>query len=1728
MRQATRIPMTNSHGPYGPHVLTTRTQPRHGALPLRARARAGFSMVEVVVSLVVFLLLASVLALAIGRAFSAEGQLRSRTQASAILSDQLTKLSGVPYAALLTGRFTVPDPCPDAPAGIGGDSCVKAGASSLRISYGFSLDGSDRCEVADPRKFAAARGHVVLVGCVVGSGRAAFSTEPASDTAATARLTRQVNAPRPGFKAGAGTVRVHLSGAYDKLPGSMVLLVHPGGPGRATAQVAAGTVDETGVVSMSVDAGTCTTLDPCALALSVGATPTQAAGAGGTLVLADTAAAGSDAGFAVPVDAVTEVSARVAPLASAVLDVVVEKNGVRYPNTVPGSVCVWVSLPAGSSTATVPVCNTDDPGQLRLEGYEPGWEAFGKVSAADLGSALAQDDMRPRFPFPAATTLRVSTDRPDSTCPYAPGMVVSRPGDTAQLAGAPAGWAPGAACTSSTWGPPSRLELNDGTGVQRVGMGATGAPLTLRAGTALRGALVWDNETLSPGAVGRGADAAWSKPRDGQGCTTDSSCTSALNTLESSVADPAVGYPSTSYPNAACVADGTCRPALARVAPESVECPGEYCLSTVNALPALSAPATGTVKLDAAGKATFTIDVRDGDDAASSITAAVASAPSTMTVTLGAGTQVDDRTRRFPVTVTDSRGPGATQTVQLRLSSGSGGRARTVTEPLGLYYSTGAWRISGEVVNAKQGQSEVPVRVRVSGTDGNPFADASIDLATSVPGGSATGARTDASGYLLGTLTVPANAPAGTYAVTASVAGQALSGAVTVRVGASPSGLSVTVADESVAQGTRSRLVVSATDGAEQPVSGLVVSTVVSDSSGLPSSSAYPASTGCVTTSAGTCTVTLVVDADAPAGLYQVGASSGALSASGATFTVTAVPAKVTSGSGIEVPQGGQAPSVALLVSDAAGSPIPGADITVAATSPLQVTPTQGVTDDAGTLAVAITAPVGSKTGASSLSVRVSGRTFTVPVKVVASYGGISSSPTLVNQGSSGSLSVTVVSGSGEPVPATAVQFFVETPGVSVTPRGRTNATGVASTVVEVADSVPAGEYPVTVTVEGNMSTATLVVGAVPAAVTGTGAVSQGATSALALQLLDKAGDPIPGAGMSFSGLPSTMSVTPTSARTDADGTVSLTLTDTGSRAGVYQLVATVGAFTARVPVTVLPEPGTIQLGSGQVRLVAGSSVTLGLTVRDRAGDPLPGVTADVQGGPEGVEISVGGPSDAAGQSVATLRATGDSLGGSYPLLVEAGSLSTSVPMTLVGAYSSALLAASPTMLLPLDDNEASAEDLLGRHAGAYQGAGPFSFAKREPSTLPGSASASFQPVDASGTLSTANRAEIRISDPTSEVIPARGSLTISAWVKPRSIAGNRSPFALVAGNPLGAGGRGIAIGAGPSTTQLRVIVADGISSRSVYLTPPIGQRPTDWVGRFNHVAVVIDRTTNLATVWVNGQPSGNTMDLSGLTGTLSTGGDIVIGNAGGYLFDGWLDEVATFNRALGASELAALSAAARTADPYQGQMLGAGPAGYWPLESGSAASVPALVGAAGTSAAVDWAAPGLRPATTSAGLAPATSVVRLPSGNASASGDYTLLAWVNPTASSASSLPIASGTGGTTLSWSSTSVTASVPRTGGGASTLTSPALATGVWHQVALSVKGASTAAPSLTLYVDGRAVSGPVASPAPVALLGSQVTLGSRGVPARLSQVRVFDRALSAAEIAGENATTSAATR
>ncbi|MGZ4710266.1 MAG: hypothetical protein ACXWBN_16145, partial [Acidimicrobiales bacterium] len=1135
------------------------------------------------ISLGIFLLIATVVSIAIGRSMSVTTAGRTDRVVTETLTGQLDKMSALDYANLLTGNFTVPDPCSGSVSGIAGQSCVRTTAGTIKVGYSFQSTGTGGpvdtvCDPnASPTRSNTDSGFVGLCANVV-----AINGQPAANldlSEMSQSTSTRVNAPTPGYDVTKAMVRMTLAGSSTDvaaLSGRSVFVSKAADP---TQVVGSGVISgTTAYVNVPGSGGTaCTATAPCVVALAPSTTPTMADGLALSSSLSagpgqsTTTAAGltttlSGGAFTAAPGRVTDVAATVFRPGVASVNLLAADGSTSAANPIAGSVCLWATFPDGASKRTVPVCNTTTAGRLVLDTYNPTWDT-------NPASAL-------RYPFPVGVPIQLSVDHPDGVCYYAPGMVAYQV--AAATANTIANWPAVAQCTSYTWGEPT-------SGLD--------TPITLVSGQTVHRDVVWRSgapfDAAAPAAGLSGRGSLWSSPRLSRECSLDATCsTTPAKALEWTHCRSQFCYGNGAGGEPVVVTPGT------KVVPNpSSGAFGPYEIQV--------ADPEGDAFTAAAGAAgAGTTDLRSwGLTWSTSSTGTYSSWPAAGATLLGTGSGTRSIFIKF------TRPPADTTTASLGLDlSDNVAPVGTRSEVVTFVNSTDLTSLAVDDVTIAQGGS-ANTTVTATTLAGTAASGKTITVTGAPAGLTLSSPTTDATGTASLALNATGAVAAGTYQLTAtSPAATPRTFNVTVKPAAGT--ISLTAAPG--AQGTPGTLTAAVTDRAGNAMAGVVVSFKVVDASGATSNRVYPQNTGCSTAASGSCSVPVTTAADAPAGNYQAYASSGTAGVGPVTYTVAQTPTTATgiAGTTPRVVRGSSSTSLTVEVLDGAGAPVTGKSLTfgtdtvVTAWSPTSATTTaQGRATS--TVTVAAAAPLGSRT----FPVTVAGKTLQVPV-VIADVTYSLTYPTIAfDQASTATFALTARDNNNAAVPATPITLTTNNPGLQVPASVTTDGSGVAQVPLTARAGLPAGQYTLTAVLAGTQFQIPVTVRQVLSSATVAGVVDQGKTfSSLVVTLLDASGTPVPATAttLAFPSAPNLV-MNPPTGTTDSSGQVTVTVNDQGpTRAGLYPLTVSSGTFSTTVTVTVRATPTTLTVTPSQVDVANGGKVRVQASLTDAVGAPIP------------------------------------------------------------------------------------------------------------------------------------------------------------------------------------------------------------------------------------------------------------------------------------------------------------------------------------------------------------------------------------------------------------------------------------------------------------------------------------------------------------------------------------------
>lgn len=728
-------------------------------------------------------------------------------------------------------------------------------------------------------------------------------------------------------------------------------------------------------------------------------------------------------------------------------------------------------------------------------------------------------------------------------------------------------------------------------------------------------------------------------------------------------------------------------------------------------IPGLYTWSTGPQLINAGGTMTYRVNYRNGGTATTSgthldfvtppnttyvsTTGASCTAPAvgaTGTVTCQLGTLAPNADGFYTVTVNV---PSATA-VGTVITNGNYSIAATNVSPLlgskvFTQVTAAATQYADVQVSITDGKASVPwgqptsYTIRVS--NAGPIAASSVSVVDTMPAQltgvtwtcAATGGATctaAGSGNLSDTIAVPVGATA-TYTINATVVAG-------TGVGSIRNAVTTTV------NGAQSDPDTSSNSAADTTATGdpRVLTATKATAAALGTIRSTPAGLTCDTTCTSTTGVfvdgaTVILSASPVTGATFVG-WTGACSGTGTcTVTMSAAvsvgaifagpPATGTPGGATQTTNVSTAfaTPLSVVVTDSAGTPIPGVTVTFAVPgtgASATLSAATAVTDATGTAQV--TATANATPGAFTATATIPN--IATPVSFALDNLG---PPTAINVVSGSGQSATVATGFTDPLvievrdaanqllPNIAVTFTAPAAGASATPSPTTILTGAnGQGSLAIAANTITGTYQVSASVSGVATpasfTATNTAGA-PATVSVVSGDGQSTTvntayaAPMIAEVTDGFGNPVPGASVTFTppatGATAALS---TPALTDVNGQTSVTAT-AGTVAGSFTIsAATTGAASATFSATATPgAPASVTITSGNQQTPTVNSVfaaPIAVTVRDAFGNLVPGVTVAFSAPGSGASASVAPTATTGIDGVAAITPTAGTVAGTY------------------------------------------------------------------------------------------------------------------------------------------------------------------------------------------------------------------------------------------------------------------------------------------------------------------------------------------------------------------------------------------------------------------------------------------------------------------------------------------------
>lgn len=456
---------------------------------LRAR---GFTLLELAVAAAIFLTASAGLTLVVTQVLSTNALSAEQLTIRAALSSAASQIVSAPgaYEALLNNTFSVPDPCANQSApGTGSQSCLVASGTTWPTNWGVQI-GSPVSSVG-----SADAAFLTLTGRVVLANGAIIS------------VSRVVSSPSFAYSSANGLVRVSVSDPGNLFSGSVYLLSMANPAEIVTSGPISG-----GVALLSAPAQDCTSQAPCVLGLTSG---NDYAVSGGASMIASQMT-GPGAQIVLSAGAVTSAALNIRGVGQETLSLVANNLSTTQAG-VPsqaGSICLYANFNDGVANQSVPVCNFTDASTITMYDYAP-------------------DPSRPnvRVALPLNTPISLSTDPASGICPYVANPVAGS-AVSGLMGWSGTGWvgASGGVCTSWTWGNPTSFSSNGTT------TNWAGATVSLTGGVTGTGTVTWSGNGNPAGlyVLDQGSGAIRLSTPNGLVSTLGSSSTSLSGITEAS------------------------------------------------------------------------------------------------------------------------------------------------------------------------------------------------------------------------------------------------------------------------------------------------------------------------------------------------------------------------------------------------------------------------------------------------------------------------------------------------------------------------------------------------------------------------------------------------------------------------------------------------------------------------------------------------------------------------------------------------------------------------------------------------------------------------------------------------------------------------------------------------------------------------------------------------------------------------------------------------------------------------------------------------------------------------------------------------------------------------------------------------------------------------------------------------------------------------------------------
>lgn len=936
----------------------------------KMRKRKAFSLIELAVSLVIFLIASAAITLAVGNAGIGAGEIRLERTIKYKLQSLTSQVAQADYSTLVDNTFTRPSAC----ATNDSNSCITINDQSYEVTWS-TAQGSDINNILSNAPSTITVTASVSLSQIINSdgsnkiiSASSTAKAPSSNWAASDYSAIRINLSNPASFSGP----LYL---YSAKAGQNKVIAASNPIGSSKKVVIRFLTSQCGPCRISLASNGDNILDTNML--DQAASSTQGFLINGNKGLSDT-------------NVVLRKSSKLT------LNLWAHNTDGNYQtpgSDTAGSICLYLKYTQGAESYLIPGCNTSaDPSRIIFNTYTVKSSNV-SISSADFLSGI-----------PTGVPLTFSTDGVDlgSSC-LDPSTIAGTTFSTKiYQSGA---YQSGYECTSWNWGYPKWLNTNS-PNYSSSGKSFEGTTFTIPTSSSdYQVGVTWDGNSGNPASGAQSGDSLWSKIRTARAVKTSLSVTQLQNSDTSCggyFCNSSVNF--SPYPTS-----GRFATTMGSQFGIVYGAGGAFSLSVTDNDFSASQPITVTLQSTTSSASLYN------------------NSQKLATQILPSGSTLISGCTSLPCSTTLYYGGSGTDYFSIAISQGAVSKVFTI----GLASSSSTfWGVVPSIFNIsfKQGDSQYyilngynfqgtltgGVTYSTTASSGNISATSTLQT-TSTPTSATSTCPALVIGQACVVVTSASSSSSGNFTVTNQAGNGIFSSIVNVALLQKSSSLSI-ISASSGNQGDTISIVAELKDGANVAIPNTpIYLTSVSTNAQSWTPGVKPSLISCSTASNGRCTLTLSTETTAPSGTYTYYLSSGSLTTSG-TFTLSKVISKLTFDPLQPSVTQGSSKVVTITVQDGAGSAISGATVTVASKTGF-TSSISGVTDANGKTYLTLGALSSARVGWNSFTVSSGTVSKSLKVKVSCLATSITSITPTATQGANSAQEFTALDANGDACP---------------------------------------------------------------------------------------------------------------------------------------------------------------------------------------------------------------------------------------------------------------------------------------------------------------------------------------------------------------------------------------------------------------------------------------------------------------------------------------------------------------------------------------------------------------------------------------------------------------------------------------------------------------------------------------------------------------------------------------